>query len=729
MNLSKNTRQNKPPLGKLLHMQDLSILYSQFKKILEKRDVWALEPFKERVFWNELSLSEKIKLAFLFLHRAEQLAIVQDTSKNEEQLFFESLELAEEIAPDQVEILCQSAFSLYHFGVVHQRGRCFLQALDKLLYAESLNKQIFENESTWRHLWGNILVALARLAKDTSFLEQALDQFALAEKVSHAQLEEKNQISSDLYWDWGEAWIRLGEYSGEKHDFERGLEKFAKSAHLGCSLPHFLIDQGEAWAAYGMLQGDVTSLEKALFYFREAILDTYLPEKTARVACLKAWIGYALAAKHLFELTHKQEHFDEATLALQEAILACPEQADLWLEWGELYLHSAWLKREVKDVETALDKLTSSKIKECNPLRVSALLGQSIVVLGLFLEDLKLLHDGARRISKALEIEPYNPDLLYSAGLAHLAEGLYFYIPEAFEKALGFFERGIEINPSYVQNWHAIFHTYLAWGLSLQDTGLVLQGIEAIKRISSLRPSSSIYLNEWGIALLRLRQMEFSEEICQAMLEEAIDKFKRAWTLNEDPETLYNWGSSLDLLGDITGIEEDYEQAIDKLIKASSLMPGAAYVRYHLALALSHLGELIGDADCLMQAVDLFESLVEANGEDSALFCDLGYSLLNLSEQVHDPVCPLRGYEYKCEAEKKLMRALELGNIEAPYHLACLYSLAGYEELSLKYLIRAERDMSLPSLEDLEHDEWLALVRNTPAFSAFIAKLKREQNG
>lgn len=707
-------------------MQDLSMLYSQFQKILDERDIWSLDLFKEQEFWNELSASEKTELAFLFVHRAEKIALAQECSDQDEVVFSESLALAEELRPDHALLLCKAAFALYHYGVLHQKGRCFLQALDKLLYAESLDKQIFEQDSGWHRLWGNVLTALARLVGDTAFLEQALDQFYLSEKTLLTHSTAQKQAFIELYWDWGEVWVRLGKHSGERVDFEKGLQKLEKASQLGCSLPHFLIDYGDAWDAYGMLKGDEECLQKALFYFREAIVDSYRPEKTISAAYLKAWVGYAIAAKHLFELTHKREHFEEADLAFQEALLACPEQSDLWLEWGELFLHSAWLKRDAKEIETALDKLTSSKIKECDPFRVSALLSQGVVVLGLFIEDLKLLRDGLDRVLKTLELDSRHPDLLYSAGLAHMAQALYFFESNVFAKAVACFEKGIELNSTLVQNWHGLFQTYLAWGMADQDPALVRKGIKAIERLSSLRPSSPVYLNEWGTALLRLRQIDVHEDSLQGLIEEAIDKFKKAWALNEDPETLYNWGCALDLLGDITGFEQDYEQAIELLVKASTLQPQASYIRYHLALSLSHLGELIGDADCLMQAVELFESLIEIHAEDSALFCDLGYALLILSEQIQDPVCPLRGQEMRCEAEKKLMRALELGNVHASYHLACLYSLSGYEEASIRYLQRADRDDALPAVEDLENDEWLAAVRQTEAFKAFISNLKSD---
>jgi tetratricopeptide (TPR) repeat protein len=157
-----------------------------------------------------------------------------------------------------------------------------------------------------------------------------------------------------------------------------------------------------------------------------------------------------------------------------------------------------------------------------------------------------------------------------------------------------------------------------------------------------------------------------------------------------------------------------------KKTKAFEKKPTELHIRYHLGLALSHLGELTLNADCLTQAVELLESVAKIEQEDENVFCDLGYALLNLSELIFDSRHPEEGETKRREAEKALIRAAELGSGDACYHLACLYSLSGFYEASMHYLKKTEEAGQLPSKEDMEHDEWLEGVRSTEAFQDFL---------
>lgn len=425
-----------------------------------------------------------------------------------------------------------------------------------------------------------------------------------------------------------------------------------------------------------------------------------------------------------YQLTHNKEHFEESDTLFREAILATPKNGELWLDWGELYLQAGWLKRDLKLVEIGLEKLTAFKIKECDPLRASYLLGMGLVIFGLFLENLKLIKDGQERIRTALEVAPDHSQLNFASAFGDLGFGLYFSDETVFARAASIFEKRIQEDATSTENWHALFQTYLAWGLKVDDPSLIRKGIWAITRLCELCPFSSIYLNEWGVSLLRLRQLECSKEEAQAYIEEALIKFRKASDLGEDDETFYNWGCALDLLGDLTADEEDYAKAIDLLTKAFEKKPSELHVRYHLGLAFSHLGELTLNADCLMQAVELLEVVAKVDQEDECIWCDLGYTLLNLSELVFDSLHPEEGEKMRYEAEKALTHAAELGSGDACYHLACLYSLSGYYDASIHYLKKAEEADHLPSREDLENDEWLDGVRKTEAFQDFLMKDK-----
>lgn len=620
---------------------------------------------------------------------------------------------SEWIDVDEPEFLCHTANILYQFGLVKQKGRPLLVALDKLLQAEEMAPEFFDLTFEWRCLWGNVFVSLSRLIHDPSLIEKGIAQY---EKASESPVSK-----NILYWNWAEAWILLGMHSGERSDLEKGLQTYQIALKLGCSSPFFKIDLATALIIYGVQLGEPHHLEEALSSIRVVISDTYRVGKELSIEHKRALITYAFGSKCRYHLTHLEEHLNEAETAFREAILAVPAEANLWLDWGNLYLFAGWLYQDLKLIEMGIDKLTSSKLKEADPLRVSALLGKGLVFLGLFLDDLKLLKEGHRRVFNALEISPRNPELLTAAGLAEYGFGTYFSDYKAFSRAVVYFKQGTEGDSTSAVDWHGIYQSYLNWGILQKDASLIRKSIEAITRLNQLRPHSAIHLNEWGVALLQLKQVEVDLDEQQAFVEEAILKFRQGYALMNHLSILFNLGCALDQLGDLTGDEEDYEKSIEILTNVYVVRNDVS-IQYQLALVFSHLGELRGDPELLYKAVDLLKPLADSRSEDETFWGEMGYALLNLSVLVYDAMQIDKSEKLKHEAEVCLLRAIENGNASANYHLACLYSLSGLVEVSLQFLKRAQKMDALPDKEDLKHDEWLDNVRETDYFKDFLTR-------
>jgi tetratricopeptide (TPR) repeat protein len=655
------------------------------------------------------------ELAETFLNKAAELV------ETGEENFVEILDNAEQIAHENASILCRSARLLFRFGLLNSKGRFFLLALEKLERAFKKDPLFFETRSVWRQLWGNTWVQLGKLTNDPSCFENALEKFmqGAALYTPHPDKPPPEDLVC-LYWDWAEAWVLLGQKSGEKSDFQQGLAKFEWASQYQISSPFFRLDYSHALVLYGQLIGNPDYLDAAMDQLREIISQTSDPPSTSpSFVHIIAWRKMAFAAKIRYQLTHRDDHFQEADRYLRDAILSGPQNGALWLDWGELFLYGGWLRRDLKLIETGLEKLTTEKIKECDPVRTACYLGMGMIMLGLFLENFKYLKEGQIRILNGLEVAPQYPPLLHAEGFAHLALGLYFSDPMILARAAALFDHQIQ-NSGGVDSWYALFQTYMAAGLHAEDLSLLRKGIHAIRRVCELRPYSPIHLNEWGIALLRTRHFENDKDTVQACIEEAIFLFEKAWMLHEEEETLYNWGCAYDLLGDITGDEEHYGKAIDLLSKVLDKKPHLLYARYHLGLALSHLGELILNADCLIQAVELLDAVAKIESDDEDVWNDLGYALLNLTQILEDPVHPREADQKRHEAEKTLLHAAALGSGDACYHLACLYSLSGLYPSALQYLQKARTAHALPSIEDLQQDDWLKGVRSTEGFQDFL---------
>ncbi|MFN0065733.1 MAG: hypothetical protein ACKVOH_05810 [Chlamydiales bacterium] len=625
------------------------------------------------------------------------------------------LNFTESLLPDNYANLCEIASLYYRFGALYQKGRYFLLALDKIAIASELKPEYMVDRSDLLQLWGNILIELGRLLKEEKFVEEAI------EKYEKALALEK---SFHCLWDCGSAWILLGKLSLETSDLKRGIDCFSKATSTSSALmlPHFWIHYGEALMTLGSMTGDPTPLKEGVELLKIAISKTFhnSQNKTA-AAYVKAWSLYALCHKKIFELTGNREDFDRADSVFQEAIIAVPKEKALWLDWGELYLNSGWQRRNVLEIETSLEKFSALKVDECSPLLATAYLGQGVALLGFLLEDLKLINEGKERVLAIVGLHPNQPELIYAAGIVHLSLALYFSEDSNFATAIDYFRRGLHISPNHPKFIHALFQTYLEWGIEKENIEYIVESEQWIDRLINFRPFSSIHYLEWGELFMRKQLLEESKDERERLVEEAIEKFKKAMALHGDVEVQFHHGCALDILGDITGEEEYYQEAISLLSQIHDKIPDETQIQYALASALSHFGELTAQPEYLFEAATLLETLANCDSEDEEIWCQLGYTLLNLSELAKDPNHPQKSEEVRRKAEKRLVHAVELGSSEANYHLACLYALAGLADQAMHFLKRAETHKSLPTIEDLENDEWLSSLNHTSAFREFIA--------
>ncbi|MCH9703466.1 MAG: hypothetical protein K0U13_01610 [Chlamydiae bacterium] len=512
----------------------------------------------------------------------------------------------------------------------------------------------------------------------------------------------KKERTFQRLWDVALAWLSLAGQSQELTDLRRSIEFFRLASQKKEAHPPFLASFGEALLVLGSFTGELGYVREGLEILRQAI------EKRQS----GAWLHYALGHKLLYELSGKREDFESADSLFQRAIIAVPEHGALWLAWGQMLLESGFRRRQIAEVELAVEKFTSLKIDDCDPHIAAACLAEGLAMMGLFLEDLKLIHSAHEKLEKI--------EAPVALGMLHLIEGLYFQDVRYFAKAVRNFHAALELDAHNFRASHGLFQAFLAWGVHDRDRLRLNDALEAIERLSSLRPCSSLHLIEWGSALIRLCQMESDLLDQQAACEEAVDKLRKAIALGGDLEAEYQLGCALDLLGEITAVEEYFEESIELLAKLHARLPGDLQVTFHLAMALSHFGEVSLNVELLYEAERTFEELLRIDGEDDESLCHLGYTQLLLSEHTYDENHPEKSVEHRGRAEKSLICAAQLGSVESNYHLTCLYSLAGYMERGMAYLKRSEQLGALPPDETLWEDHWIENLRQTNEFVAFM---------
>lgn len=647
------------------------------------------------------------KSAEKWLKLAEEV-VVED---KEPQELLDLLEKACARAPDSPLVFCKCAQLLYRFALYTSQLDYLLFAYAKLKLAECCDPSFFERNSLWRQLWGNILFHIGKKTADPDFIEMAINQYGQVNQTD---------APAEFDWDCGEAWALLARHSQELSDLNQALSCFDRAEKKGISSPFFVLDRGSVYMQCAALSGDPSLAHEAIVLFRANLDCERDVIDSGSIIYKTTWVKLAEATLLRCQLTHDMAHFQEADAILKEAILATPESSDLWLDWAELFLEMGWLRRDADLIETALEKLTALKIRECDPARVALLLGRALILLGLFLENFKLIKEGSEHIEQALEKGTLNS--IEALAFKELALGIYFSEEGPFERAAALLSGYLEESGSAPPILHLLYQTYQIWGLQSGQKVLLYRAIQPISRLAQLRPFSALYKNEWGVALLNLARSTSSKARAHSSILAAIDQLSLSLEIDPSVWTLYNLGCAYDLLGDLTLSEKEFEKAIDLLSQACKMRGSDFQIRYHLALSLSHLGELEGHVDCLNRAVEMFRLLAEVDKEDEMVLNSLGYTLLILSELAFDSFCQEEGEAKRIEAEKALLQAAKLGHGEAYYHLACLYSLANLCDASLNYLNKAEAAGYLFNRDDLERDEWLEEVRNTEGFQEFLLR-------
>jgi tetratricopeptide (TPR) repeat protein len=604
---------------------------------------------------------------------------------------------------DGAEPKAQASF-LLHLGLRLQKKECFIFALNLLQAVE-------ENSSEKWLLEGRIFLEYGALFNEMSLLEEA------ERKLKKAEALRGEQPGDQIAWQLGKLLTLFGNRSGEEADFKRALHSFNQVRESSLSEKErltFQLDLAFAKASFASLKGAPEYAKEAICHYQkmmEAIERSSMPDELLH-RCLKE---RAETSCQLYTFTHHENDLEQADQFLQEAILNVPNGADLWLHWGELYLHALGARKDFDFLELALEKLTASKVRKCEPLRMATSLGRALAYLGMFEDEYKFIHKGREKLLEALKQDSKNCTTLYNLGFIFLIEGSYLSDSFFYKKAKLSFEKALALDGRCVEAWYGLFLLYAAWGGLEKNAKRFARCLECIKRCEALRPASPIYFCEHGKAALRLFHLnENAHRLTrQLYLEEAICSFRHSFALEENPEILYHWGTVLDALGTLISNASEYEEALSLLESACQKRPEIENFRIQYGLTLLHLGKLLGRPDQINLALKILSHFLEEEKSEGALLVEFGCAKLLLSEFESSE-------ELKREAEEYLLKAARLGQTHCYYPLACLYSLSGLNEVSLLYLKKAKEVRALPCIEHLKVDPWLERLRESEEFQIFI---------
>lgn len=690
-------------------MEKFSPYIKTLKEIDATQAYELLQGFEESSIWTSLTDEERKLLAKLFhLQGIER---------------FKETPFSIQLAKKAFELSC--LISPPDFTTKLREIKAFaamISSSEALEEAENHLKTLScENDLEVWLLWGDVSIKQAILSKDPSKFFDADQIFTHANGDSPFSKEENHRLAPQFYWRWATCWHHMAKHSGEPHDFHQAILKYQTAQEWGQKDPLFYNDFGNALVDLACMISQNSLLTQALSLYRMAI--NQAPN------FFEGWFNLACCEQRLWQITHQDNFFEESHNSFKKASEINRKDAPLWFKWGQLLASVGKKKRNLKLLFASLKKFQRADHFHPNHEQILLASVEIEVIIGSYTERFDRLKKAEKKILKCLKLSPENPHAWYLYGLCLQEIGIYFADESIIEKAIEKLHQGLSVDRSYPLIWYGLGQAYLNLSDYSEDIYLLEKSLHCFQRFMELQTQPlPHHWNDWGIVLMKMADASGKK----VYLEMALEKFEIAIKLygrdhdltTVNPDWLYNYGVCLDLLGDATDQDEYYEKAVQVLSQTLMLDPGFTQARYHLALALTHLGDSVSDVECIEKAMRLFEELIQEDREDEIVWNDWGLALIHLSQIVEDVSNISYMDKLHQEAEGKFLQAAALGNTQAFYNLACLYSLAGNNRISLYYLEKARSSESLPSFEEIMQDDWLENLRSSPHFRDFLTDLK-----
>lgn len=613
--------------------------------------------------------------------------------------------------PENSDLFFRQALALFHYSNEKDKEKALLHAHKKLKIAAAKATPTF----ALLHIWGLVLTQLGAYAENHSYFTEAHHKFLRAQE--HA-LQQPNDILADFYWDVGAVRIKLAEHSGEALDWQLALDVFSKASEMHEDLPApFWHDFGYACTKLAMCINDIRLHVKAINCFKHSL--RLVPSTYA------TWLILGKTLYALYEHTHDEDHFSQATECFASGSQLEPQNITLWLEWAHCLINSGRRTRDLKKLRACIEKCHKVYVCDQNEPMHKAFWGEALALLGESSERLDLIYEGQNKILEAIEVDPNIPELWHAHGMCLCALASYFHDVDYYYQAIEKLQYGLSLDRTSDELWHAMAQVYTLVGALETDKDAFDKASRFFTKAIDLHPST-YYIFDYGLSLSRLGEITHE----QKELELALVQFEKALSIQKNasylhPDWLYHYAYTLDMLGDFYEEDNYYIRAIDIFSHILMLDPDFPQLHHRLALAEAHLAELLGDLDHFYKAIHHFRLAAKQEEESDLVILDWGVCLINIAEHSQDTKDRELFYE---EAEYKLIQAARLGNIHAHYYLAGLYSLLCQYEKAMYHLDRANLSGSLPPIEEVLEDDWLDGLRHTTQFSAFIAELEKKPN-
>lgn len=560
--------------------------------------------------------------------------------------------------------------------------------------------------------WGEVLLQLGRFHEEHHFFLEAKKKYERALELKHLASDEE---LSELFWDFGICLLELARYSGEALDLSAALDLFDKAeVHSKELSSEFFNDFGNAYLEMGLLINDSRYYLKAVEKLQQAV------QKTSQYS--DGWQALAESYSQLYVNTLDERYASKASETFEASVKVDPKNERLWLGWAQILGESGAIGKNLRSLRLSVEKIAKAyTLDRKNPETLAQWI-ESLSHLGYLSSRLDLLAEAENKAIKATDRFPDDPDLWRSYGIALYSLGRYYEDSEYYELSIEKLQWGLSCDRTHAELWHSLAQVHLEYGLFADNQELLLRSIRFFQKAIDLKPSCPQLIFEKAKA--ELAYSETAHDLFS--LEKAIEDLEHllqqhSLSIPYHPSWLFIYAKSLYFLSQFSQEPEHAASALDLFSQVLLLNPDYPGLYQQIGSSHMELGQLTDEAYHYKQAIHFFQLSLKTEEENEQIWLDFGLCLIHLANHTFDETQVNQLY---LEAEGKLHRAGQLGNIDAYYQLACLNSILYRTQEALRWIHQSLHAHALPTLEEMAEDDWLDNLKETRAFQEFIASLE-----
>ena len=656
--------------------------------------------------WKDFSLEEKKEKAFQLIKEGELSLLNGDLNG------LKCFDLASQLNPREAKLWYKQGLALFEYGTTYSNEKMLKLAGKNFRVAINLQN---DNYEYWWSL-ANLVFELGNITEENHYFNEAKDYFQ--KSINLAKKQSKN-ILADLYWDYGMAWLKVANFSGEAIDVKKAVqamrESFANQTKISVD---FWYDFGSVHMQMGLLINENRIYLQAIDYFKKSI--------DQNPSFIDGWFALAQCYTQLYINTLDDQYFDQAEKFFSRCVLLNPKDDEFLLEWSQLLGESGKVTKSAKKLRSSIEKCISAHGLNPNEPLVIGQWVESQALLGVLTNRLDYIIDAEQKIIDSTNNYPKLSELWYAYGMCLHCFAEYYNDLEYEEMAVEKLQTALSLDSGSGEIIHLLANSFRKMGIVLMDEDLLQRSIKFYRKAIQLKPSYPALTYDFALALLSLSEMNEDEEI----IKETVYQFEQTLRVQNEallqhPHWLFHYALSLDMLGDVTEEENHFLRAIEILHNVLLIDPDYIQIYYRLALCYSHLAESTFEMNYFEQAFKFFELATKQNPEDDEVYLEWALSLIAYNQQNDFDTLLLNELDL---AEKKLFHAASLGNQTAYYHIACLYCITDRHDEALHFLKKADEEDVLPPVDEMIEDEWLEGLQVNSSFQSFLSYLQGKQN-